>query len=202
MWMIMPFYKYYLLSSSLQVSAINTIIKLKLAISNLSLLVSSILRNIESHVFNILYNSLKNQEKAWTKLKRTAIHSTIKSNPSAVIFSVARKTRTIGSRGPIVKLIKLRGVCHCELICRRDMSLVRVCDCLSDCFGSLWICGVFYNISGWGWGGRELHICQQNGVLGHDSALYGITGPGTTWVNKMNFCSETFPWCRINCSTC
>ena len=26
----------------------------------------------------------------------------------------------------------------------------------------------------------------MNGVLGHDSALLGYTGPGTTWVNEMN----------------
>ena len=26
-----------------------------------------------------------------------------------------------------------------------------------------------------------------NGVLGHDSALQGYTGPGTVWVNEMNF---------------
>ena len=26
----------------------------------------------------------------------------------------------------------------------------------------------------------------MNGVLGHDSALYGYTGPGTTWANEMN----------------
>ena len=27
----------------------------------------------------------------------------------------------------------------------------------------------------------------RNGVLGHDSALQGYTGPGTTWVNEVNF---------------
>ena len=27
----------------------------------------------------------------------------------------------------------------------------------------------------------------MNGVLGHDSALKGYTGPGTTWANEMNF---------------
>ena len=27
----------------------------------------------------------------------------------------------------------------------------------------------------------------MNGVLGHDCALYGYTGPGTTCTNEMNF---------------
>ena len=27
----------------------------------------------------------------------------------------------------------------------------------------------------------------MNIVLGHDSALEGYTGPGTTWVDEMNF---------------
>ena len=27
----------------------------------------------------------------------------------------------------------------------------------------------------------------MNGVLGHDSALQGYAGPGTTWDNEMNF---------------
>ena len=27
----------------------------------------------------------------------------------------------------------------------------------------------------------------MNGVLGHDSALLGYTGPQTTWANEMNF---------------
>ena len=28
---------------------------------------------------------------------------------------------------------------------------------------------------------------EMIGVLGHDSALYGYTGLGTTWANDMNF---------------
>ena len=28
---------------------------------------------------------------------------------------------------------------------------------------------------------------EMNGVLDHDSALSGYTGPGTTWANEMNF---------------
>ena len=31
-----------------------------------------------------------------------------------------------------------------------------------------------------------LHI-SMNGALGHDSALQGYTGPGTTWADEMNF---------------
>ena len=27
----------------------------------------------------------------------------------------------------------------------------------------------------------------MNGVLSHDSALQGFTGPGTNWANEMNF---------------
>ena len=33
----------------------------------------------------------------------------------------------------------------------------------------------------------------MNGVLGHDSALSGYTGPGTTWANEMNFGMEHAP---------
>ena len=31
------------------------------------------------------------------------------------------------------------------------------------------------------------------GVLGHDSALYGYTGPETTWTNEMNFVTNHAP---------
>ena len=31
------------------------------------------------------------------------------------------------------------------------------------------------------------------GVLGHDSALKGYTGPGTTWANEMNFVMNLAP---------
>ena len=27
----------------------------------------------------------------------------------------------------------------------------------------------------------------MNGVLGHDSAMCGYAGPGTTWINETNF---------------
>ena len=33
----------------------------------------------------------------------------------------------------------------------------------------------------------------MNGVLGHDSALQGCTGQGTTWVNEMNFVMDHAP---------
>ena len=40
--------------------------------------------------------------------------------------------------------------------------------------------------------GKSTLLCHvsssgMNGVLGHDSALYDYTGPGTTWANKINF---------------
>ena len=38
------------------------------------------------------------------------------------------------------------------------------------------------------------------GVLGHDSALQGYTGPGKNLVNEMN-CYESCPWCRIDLSS-
>ena len=33
----------------------------------------------------------------------------------------------------------------------------------------------------------------MNGVLGHDSALQGYTGPGTAWSNGMNFVTNHAP---------
>ena len=33
----------------------------------------------------------------------------------------------------------------------------------------------------------------MNGALGHDSALYGYTGPGTTWAHEMNFVMNHAP---------
>ena len=33
----------------------------------------------------------------------------------------------------------------------------------------------------------------MNVVLAHDSALYGKTGPGTTWANEMNFIMKHAP---------
>ena len=41
----------------------------------------------------------------------------------------------------------------------------------------------------WPWN----NLCQLNGILGHDSALYGYTGPGTTWVNEMSFVMKHAP---------
>ena len=43
---------------------------------------------------------------------------------------------------------------------------------------------------------------EMNGVLGHNSALVRLSGPGTTWINEMNFCYESCPLCRIHRSTC
>ena len=34
---------------------------------------------------------------------------------------------------------------------------------------------------------------RMNGVLGHNSALYGYTGPETTWANGMNFLMKHAP---------
>ena len=34
---------------------------------------------------------------------------------------------------------------------------------------------------------------EMNGVLAHDSALYGYIGSGTTWVNEMNFVMNHAP---------
>ena len=36
------------------------------------------------------------------------------------------------------------------------------------------------------------------GVLGHDSALQGYTGPGTTWANEMNFVMNLTPGAGSN----
>ena len=33
---------------------------------------------------------------------------------------------------------------------------------------------------------RMISSSEMIGVLGHDSALQGYTGPGTTWANEMN----------------
>ena len=30
----------------------------------------------------------------------------------------------------------------------------------------------------------------MNGVSGHNTALYGKTGPGRIWVNELNFCKS------------
>ena len=46
-------------------------------------------------------------------------------------------------------------------------------------------------------------INEMNGVQGHNFALQGYTGPGTTWDNEMNFVMNHAPgagW--IDCSTC
>ena len=34
---------------------------------------------------------------------------------------------------------------------------------------------------------------EINGVSGHSSALYGYTGPGTTWANDTNFVMNHAP---------
>ena len=34
---------------------------------------------------------------------------------------------------------------------------------------------------------------MMNGVLSHDSAMYGYTGPRTTWANEMNFVLKYAP---------
>ena len=39
----------------------------------------------------------------------------------------------------------------------------------------------------------------MTGILGHDSALQGYIGPGTTWANEMNFVMNHAP---IDHSTC
>ena len=33
----------------------------------------------------------------------------------------------------------------------------------------------------------DVHKNEMNGVLGHDSALYGYSGPETTWAIEINF---------------
>ena len=35
--------------------------------------------------------------------------------------------------------------------------------------------------------GYDLKKSNKYGVLSHDFALFGYTGPGTTWANEMNF---------------
>ena len=40
---------------------------------------------------------------------------------------------------------------------------------------------------------RKAHVSDQWSVLGHHAALYGYTGPGTTWANEMNFSMNHAP---------
>ena len=40
---------------------------------------------------------------------------------------------------------------------------------------------------------RDIGISEMNGALGHNSALYGYTGPETTWANEMDFVINRAP---------